>query len=331
LHYTPFLDNNDLVTVADIQPPALPTTTPLLEALKAEKSAQKDKEAILRNHAHYKDMNAAAIHGSTGSKREDKKKPAQPNNPPKGGDPPPSKKAAKKAAAAAKAAAQASTSAAAAPVKDGSAHPAGASNPPAKAKAPPIAPKAQRANRERKESKSSTQQATNQQPPTIISEPSPQNPQVSSPNPSTSDLPSSGPSSGPVNNPARRGRPVIGLGSRHFEAALSGAVGGKPKRERPERDGGKDSSTSTNASPAAATTSPKVRLKHVSSTTAPAAPPTILQRDPQGNANPAGIITRPQHEAAGTTQPVREDGAGGSGRGHRGRGRGRGGRGARGG
>ncbi|KAK2463323.1 hypothetical protein APHAL10511_004634 [Amanita phalloides] len=42
--------------IAANQPPPMPKTTPLLEALKAEKSATKDKEAILRNHAHYKDV-----------------------------------------------------------------------------------------------------------------------------------------------------------------------------------------------------------------------------------------------------------------------------------
>ena len=84
-----------------------PTTTPLLEALKAEKSAQKDKEAILRNHAHYKDPSTLASLTS-GPKHADSKK--------KGGasaggkdkavaenSAGPSKKASKKAAAAAKA------------------------------------------------------------------------------------------------------------------------------------------------------------------------------------------------------------------------------------
>ncbi|KAG5219494.1 Smg-4/UPF3 family-domain-containing protein [Salix suchowensis] len=42
--------------VASTQPAPMPTTTPLLEALKAEKSAAKDREAILRNHAHYKEI-----------------------------------------------------------------------------------------------------------------------------------------------------------------------------------------------------------------------------------------------------------------------------------
>ncbi|KAJ8454157.1 hypothetical protein ONZ45_g19414 [Pleurotus djamor] len=39
--------------IASTQPAPAPTTTPLLEALKAEKSAAKDREAILRNHPHY--------------------------------------------------------------------------------------------------------------------------------------------------------------------------------------------------------------------------------------------------------------------------------------
>ncbi|KAG8216154.1 Smg-4/UPF3 family-domain-containing protein [Butyriboletus roseoflavus] len=59
--------------IAASQPPPPPTTTPLLEALKAEKSAQKDKETILRNHAHYKD---AAPSGALSKKEEAKKKAA---------------------------------------------------------------------------------------------------------------------------------------------------------------------------------------------------------------------------------------------------------------
>ncbi|KAN0094534.1 Smg-4/UPF3 family domain containing protein [Tylopilus felleus] len=58
--------------IAASHPPPPPTTTPLLEALKAEKSAKKDKDMILRNHAHYKDP---AVSGSS-SKKEDTKKAA---------------------------------------------------------------------------------------------------------------------------------------------------------------------------------------------------------------------------------------------------------------
>ena len=47
----------------------MPASTPLLDALKAEKSAQWDKEAFQRNHPHYKD--AVQV-----SKREELKKKA---------------------------------------------------------------------------------------------------------------------------------------------------------------------------------------------------------------------------------------------------------------
>jgi regulator of nonsense transcripts 3 len=87
--------------VAASQPPAPPTTTPLLEALKAEKSAQKDKEAILRNHAHYKD--SAAVNASRKEEAKKKAPPATvaPQRPEPG--PAPLSRKAKKAAAAQKA------------------------------------------------------------------------------------------------------------------------------------------------------------------------------------------------------------------------------------
>lgn len=43
----------ELSTVASTQPAPEPKTTPLLEALRADKLAQKDKETILKAHAHY--------------------------------------------------------------------------------------------------------------------------------------------------------------------------------------------------------------------------------------------------------------------------------------
>ncbi|KAI0088255.1 Smg-4/UPF3 family-domain-containing protein [Irpex rosettiformis] len=313
--------------VADIQPLSHPTTTPLLEALKAEKSAQKDKEAILRNHAHYKDMNVASINAPVGSKREnDKKKSGQTSNsPPKGADAPPSKKAAKKAAAAAKATAASQGSASGTGTikgKDSAQQNPNSSNSPSKPKAAPPTPKSQR-TRDRGGSKSTSAsgtQSTKSQPPSALTEPPSQ---VLKSKPA---VPESIQPTQPAASTSRRGRPVLGLGSRHFEAALSGAVGGKSRRER-EKD--KESSTPSQA--ASATTPPKARPNQVPTIASTAAPPTILQRDGQGNPNPAGIITRPPPETG--TQTPREDGAGagGAGRGHRGRGRGRGGRGGRGG
>ena len=100
--------------VAASQPPPSPTTTPLLEALQAEKSAQKDKKTILRNHTHYKDPAAS---GSSSKKEDAKKKAAvaaagggslaQATKPQ---SPAPTSKKAKRAAAAADVAAQMASS-----------------------------------------------------------------------------------------------------------------------------------------------------------------------------------------------------------------------------
>ncbi|KAF8186365.1 Smg-4/UPF3 family-domain-containing protein [Pholiota molesta] len=62
--------------IAASQPAPPPKTTPLLEALKAEKSANKDKEAILRNHAHYNSMTVTSL------RKEEKKKAAAAAAPP---------------------------------------------------------------------------------------------------------------------------------------------------------------------------------------------------------------------------------------------------------
>jgi regulator of nonsense transcripts 3 len=59
-------------TVATTAPAPAPTTTPLLEALKAEKAAQREKDSIIRNHAHYRDTSfigpSAAAKGGHASK-----------------------------------------------------------------------------------------------------------------------------------------------------------------------------------------------------------------------------------------------------------------------
>ena len=60
-----------ILQVASAERPAMPTSVPLLNALEVEKSAPRDKEAIERNHPHYKDAaqasnrkNAAATPGA---------------------------------------------------------------------------------------------------------------------------------------------------------------------------------------------------------------------------------------------------------------------------
>ncbi|KAI0753310.1 Smg-4/UPF3 family-domain-containing protein, partial [Daedaleopsis nitida] len=189
--------------IASTQPAPLPTTTPLLEALKAEKSAQKDKEAIIRNHAHYKESAALA---SASSKKDDKKKAAAAAAAKEKATDIAGKKGGKKAAAAAKAGQQVQAGGS----KDSKAPPA-----PSGKQAGPKPPKPPR------ERKASTAAAT-------------QAPANATPPAAPAHTVTSAPSAdAPAASPARRTRPVLGIASRQFEAALSGAgVERKSRRER---------------------------------------------------------------------------------------------------
>ncbi|KAG0706582.1 Smg-4/UPF3 family-domain-containing protein [Suillus ampliporus] len=214
--------------IAASQPPAPPTTTPLLEALKAEKSAQKDKEAILRNHAHYKDTVAAA---SAARKEEVKKRapvpPAAPQKLPEAKPASLSRKA-KKAAAAAAAAQKTAPPSQTTQIIPPAVKAASAGNANLPAKPPPQAPATPSTSRQRRPSQSRQQQAPKPPAPPLPSKPAAQ------PNPSASAeaAPPAPPASG------RRGRPVVGLG-RQFEAALNGAVGpsGGKRREKDAQPG----------------------------------------------------------------------------------------------
>jgi len=149
----------------------------------------------------------------------------------------------------------------------------------------------------------------------------------------------------------RRGRPVIGIG-RHFEAALSGAVGsgggggGGERKRRGEKDRDREGGAADDASPAPSgpagggSSAPERKStggkhkdhhtsggKHSKSAGAQPAVPNILQRnDAQTVPGEVSIAQRPQsprdaqsgHQA--DAPPVR-----GGGGGRRGRGRGRGG------
>ncbi|KAH7912839.1 Smg-4/UPF3 family-domain-containing protein [Hygrophoropsis aurantiaca] len=305
--------------IAAAQPPPPPTTTPLLEALKAEKSAQKDKEAILRNHAHYKDSA-----GGSSKKEESKKKASQP---PGQKQPELSKKAKKATAAAQKAAAQGPGSTT--PATSGTSVPPPKSSGPANGPAPPKSPAPPRAPR-------SARQQPPKQPPvpapqTVLTKP----PQASPSLPSADSVPATpisapAPPSAPA---ARRGRPVLGLG-RHFEAALTGAG---VERKKASRE--KETSTSS-GNPGEAP--PKQRDGPKPSrggAVPPSAVPSILQRGTEaGSSGHTGvpgspiIIQRPQSprvfppaagsgELTGGEQPARggvRRGRGGRGRGQRG-------------
>ncbi|KAI0060013.1 hypothetical protein BV25DRAFT_1004676 [Artomyces pyxidatus] len=220
----------NLIASTERQP--MPKSTPLLEALKAEKSAQKDKEAILNNHSHYKDGGS----GASGSKKEDSKKKggAAAKSAAAGGEAPPTmgKRAAKRAAQAAAAAAQKSGQPSGPPVK--ATAPLAAMASPSKA-GPSGAPKGGRGGRqpalaqpqESQPSKGAVSSSTPAAPPPAVP---------------PADSVAGGSSS---QSNARRPRPVLGIASRQFEAALSGAGVAKVRRERhadKEKEAGKDGS-----------------------------------------------------------------------------------------
>ena len=215
-----------------------PKSTPLLDALKAEKSAIKDKEAILRNHAHYNQIVTPA------SRKEDKKKPTPAPQPQAskasegapanvvngaigtGGKksfkkghhaPPPPVVALPKAATA--------TDLASKNPADGT------------VAEPAKPPKAPRAHRVAAQSKNHSNHS----------------------NPDTvGDTPAA-----PSEASARRSRPVVGLASRQFEAALSG-VGARDRRAKGERGKEKESSA------------PASNVDGPSSEATPASPPVAV-------------------------------------------------------
>lgn len=311
----------------------MPASTPLLDALKAEKSAQRDKEAIQRNHPHYKEAAQA-------SKREESKKKAAAASSAaaeskQSGEStaPLGKRAARRAAAAQKASAQAGS---VAQVKPG--------NAPSETKPPSSSPSKGKSLRGGKHPLKLLSTTTNQAAATS----------PSSPPKETSAQATTPASAAPALSPAcsdssgRRPRPVLGIASRHFEAALSGAgvsKGGStrergtekdkekekeelvedgPPREKRERGGRRkkddDAQQASGGGAAPATTQPGVL---------PA--PTILQREAR---HPP---PRSSHQASSAdatsgstiapdtnhpTPPSRGSGKRGRGRGGRGRGRG---------
>ena len=227
-------------TVASTQQPPQPKTTPLLEALKAEKSANKDKEAILRNHAHYKDQISGAI-----ARKDDKKKAApavQAQKVAEGAAAAGNKKAAGKKP-------QVATPAAAAALNQNQkpGQPKSVGNVPGPSNLGAKPPKPARAPRAPPPPQANKPQNVVVPIQTAIQQ---------QPGPSTPTQPP--PSDGATTPTPRRTRPVIGLASRQFEAALSGVAGGKSRRERErererekEREEGTVTPTATAVSPSA--------------------------------------------------------------------------------
>ncbi|KAJ7029287.1 midasin nuclear AAA ATPase [Mycena alexandri] len=226
--------------IAANQPAPAPKTTPLLEALKAEKAAQKEKETAIRQIAQQK-------------RDEAKKKSAAAAAPAAStSNAPLSKKAAKKAAAAA-----ASTQAAS-KAGPGGAGPSKQSAAPSNAinAAPPRPAKAPKSARPQQQAQSQSQRIPG--PPAVPTDVSLasaagaiQSQRIPGPPAVPTDVSvASAANSGIVPNepPAapiasRRTRPIIGLASRQFEAALSGAgvapgagAGGAERKSRRERE-----------------------------------------------------------------------------------------------
>ncbi|ETW77358.1 hypothetical protein HETIRDRAFT_436258 [Heterobasidion irregulare TC 32-1] len=313
--------------IASTQPVPMPKSTPLLEALKAEKSAQKDKEAILRNHPHYKD--AAAL-----SKKEDAKRrgavpaPAKQSDIPSAG----SKKGSKKATSAA----QKQTSSSTSQPKNGSSP---TTVPMTVSKAPPTGPKSGRSGRPQAQAQDTQPPRSPITPATTVA--------TSVPSASISALPETAPPSTGSGATGRRPRPILGLASRQFEAALSGAGVSKPKRERAaEKDKGKDrekdkdkgvESRDPNEDGAKGKERERRRedraegksTKQAKAEKTPAVPtvPAILHREGASQVTPR-ILTRPLDVEGNAVVPTPPSGAEGTrGRGFgksRGRGRGRG-------
>ncbi|KAG1761120.1 Smg-4/UPF3 family-domain-containing protein [Suillus occidentalis] len=281
------------------QPPAAPKTTPLLEALKAERSAQKDKEAILRNHAHYKDTSAA----STTKKEEVKKRAAAPTaasqKQPEVKPAAPLSRKAKKAAAAAAAAQQSGSPALTAQTTPQPAKCASAGHANLPAKPPPQAPATPRQRR----SSQSRQQA-----PKLLAAPLP-------PKPVVQPTPASAEATPPVSS--RRGRPVIGLG-RHFEAALNGAVGpsGGKKRE-------KDTQSAPTSEAVQKDVPSKSKDTFASFSPSPSVPSILQRGDGHSPGNPM-IMQRPQPSRVSESPAVIDPHIGRGAAPRRGRGRGRG-------
>ncbi|KAF8452661.1 Smg-4/UPF3 family-domain-containing protein [Boletus edulis BED1] len=334
--------------IAASQPPPHPTTTPLLEALKAEKSAQKDKEAILRNHAHYKDVTAS---GSS-RKEEAKKKAAAAtvqqvaSTKPEPSSPPTSKKVKKAAAVAQKA----GLTQAPAPVQEGQGAAmakgvaTGASAGAATSSAKPSIPSPARHRPPKEPHGRSLPHAKGETASAFASVPVPTSGPTSNPQPGPSlALPRPGPGQGQA---PRKNRPTVGLG-RHFEAALNGAGVGVLPGDRKRRDKGIGSGSGAGPGPGPGTegTKPGKHKHHHHHRDHPPneVVPSILQRLTevgQGNTEVV-VMQRPQSTEgvgdSGTGPSAGGVGAGagaspgldGRGRGgaRRGRGRGRGHRG----
>ncbi|KAI0252763.1 Smg-4/UPF3 family-domain-containing protein [Lactifluus subvellereus] len=322
--------------VASTERPVMPASTPLLDALKAEKSAQRDKEAIQRNHPHYKDV-------TQGSKKEESKKKASAaasaaSASKQSGESavPLGKRAAKRAAAAVAAAQKASAQ------PGSSAQPKAGSAPaaPPPTRPSPSSPSKSRSARACKQHAPAQAQSQEAQ---SSKSPPPSSDQAA---PVEADSPASPPPPAPPSDGSgRRLRPVLGIASRQFEAALSGAGvskgGGRRERGAEKGKEEKEKEPARDGPPRERREGGGRRKKREDDglggrNTVPnpqpgvlPAPTTILQREAKAPLPPRPSQQAPSADATSTAGTVASSNAGAgapAGRGgKRGRGRGRGG------
>ena len=318
--------------VASTERPAMPASTPLLDALKAEKSAQRDKEAIQRNHPHYKDAAQAS------KKEESKKKAAAaaaaaatPAVAKQSGDSaaPLGKRAAKRAAAAAAAAQKASAAQTSASTQLKAGGPPAASS---TGKPPPSPSKSKsaRANKHHASAHAQSQEAQSSKSPTVPLQTAASGAPVAESGGSVSAPALATTAATGSSDSGRRQRPVLGLASRQFEVALSGAgvssKGGGSRRDRgadkekdPTKDGPSPREKKDGGSRKRKEDDTAGRTPALTPQPGVLPAPTILQREAKPPPAP-----RPSQQAPSDTGTVTHTGRG-SGKRGRGRGRGRGG------
>ncbi|KAF9448098.1 hypothetical protein P691DRAFT_801340 [Macrolepiota fuliginosa MF-IS2] len=309
--------------IASARPASPPKTTPLLEALKAEKQAQKDKEAIIQNHPHYK-LNPPA---PGAFRKEEKRKAARAE-----ASGPPAGKKGKKAAAAPPPPPKQIQIQTKPSTSGGSAHnvniatPTPAKPQPSPSRAGRAAKHAAKVVKEANAAAASANATTTQAPVSKdVRAPSTHRAPDATPTVPLQVQDITTTATVPPVQP-KRARPVLGLGSRHFEAALSGAG---MTGERKRREKGKET-LSTPAAPAAVPQDGNVQERPPPSTS-----PKRPRHRKEGHAgvvsggpdvNGAGVIavSLPAQVDGGGAPPHINGGRGGrrGGRGGPGRGRG---------
>ena len=300
---------NVLFTVAANQAPPMPKTTPLLEALKAEKSANKDKEAILRNHAHYKDpailASTNALRGATAgaasfAKDEVGKKKGGPSAQPRETASADVGKKGKKVQVTQAAVAKQQQAAAAAAAKKEHAPSPKLSR---AARQQAAAARVAAAGQATAQSQAQTSDNRPAEAPPVASSSSGESGGVAA---ATSVPPASVAANvGAAVAASRRGRPIVGLASRHLQAALSqvGAAAIERKRREREKEAAAKEGTSANAAEGSAESGQGRELGTDVATPTTPEPPADREVKPGSPSSPRRDRRRKGHHEGGLKIP----------------------------